>query len=205
MDAECIKNWHKLHCRAIKSRLKEFRKPLSDSEIFRELCFCILTANASAMMGLNTIKAAGDSIFTATADRLAEIFKGKHRFYRKRAEYIVVTREYLKQEFGFKLKKLLDSFDTPAARRRFFAENPGIKGIGYKEASHFLRNIGYSGYAILDKHILNCLREAAVITAEDKKYIEIEQKMKLFARALKINIDELDFVLWSYKTGKILK
>ena len=85
-----------------------------------------------------------------------------------------------------------------------------FKGIGYKEASHFLRNIGFKGYGILDKHIINCLFELGVIKEaippkNKRDYLEIEEKMKKFSEKIRIDFDELDLVLWSFKTGKVLK
>jgi len=135
---------------------------------------------------------------------------GVHRFPNARPAYIIHTREYLKSEHNFKIKDLLKSFQDPLQRRDFFAKNKNIKGIGYKESSHFLRNIGFSGYAILDKHILNTLYELKVIkstkppTTRDK-YLETEDKLKEFAYSIGIHIDELDLLLWSEKTGEIVK
>src|SRR5262245_38252582 len=96
------------------------------------------------------------------------------------------------------------------ARGYFIAKNPGVKGIGYKEASHYLRNIGYFGYAILDKHILRTLNELGVIDSPNppgtkKKYLVVEDRMRKFAEDIRINFDELDLLLWSNKTGEILK
>ena len=87
---------------------------------------------------------------------------------------------------------------------------PAMSGIGYKEASHFLRNIGYRGYAILDKHILRTLHECGVLESPQppttkKKYLATEEQMRNFAAELRINFDELDLLLWSNKTGEILK
>jgi len=156
-------------------------------------------------MGLKSIAAIKNKILTADETGIKNLLKGNHRFYNARARYIVHTRNYLKKICGLNLKKLLNSFKSSLERRKFFAETKDIKGIGYKEASHFLRNIGYSDYAILDKHILDCLKELKIITEKDKNYIEIEQKMKIFSKKIKIDMDELDLTLWSYKTGEILK
>ena len=98
---------------------------------------------------------------------------------------------------------------APQERRDFFAKNRSIKGLGYKEASHFLRNIGFSGYAILDKHILNSLREMGVINKRMEPttaagYLAIEKKLEI-RREIGINMDHLDLLLWSRKTGEILK
>ncbi len=207
MNIRQLKNWHRLKKSEINNRLLEFKKPKSDKEIFEELCFCILTANASARMGLKSIAAIKDKILTASETEIKNQLKGNHRFYNARARYIVHTRNYLKKICGLKMKKLLDSTKDI---RKYFAETKDIKGIGYKEASHFLRNIGYSDYAILDKHILNSLREMKVIKEipkqlTEQKYCEIEKKMKKFSKKIGINMDELDLTLWSYKTGEILK
>lgn len=168
-----------------------------------------MTANASARMGLKSIAAIKNKILTASETEIKNLLKGNHRFYNARARYIVHTRSYLKNICGLNLKKLLDSIKSPQDLRKFFAETKDIKGIGYKEASHFLRNIGYSGYAILDKHILSCLKEMKVIKEHDMtlrvNYLEIENKMKKFSKKVRIGMDELDLTLWSYKTGEILK
>jgi len=85
-----------------------------------------------------------------------------------------------------------------------------IKGLGYKEASHFLRNIGFKGYAILDRHILRnlCRRgitEETTCPNNKKKYLQIEVKMKAFADEIGIDFDDLDLLFWGNETGEILK
>ncbi|MEM7008402.1 MAG: N-glycosylase/DNA lyase [Thermodesulfobacteriota bacterium] len=198
---------------AIIERLGEFKKIIShadDYKIFEELAFCICTAGASAKMGLNSVDAMRNILPSASLKRLQKKLDGVHRFPNARPRYIVHTREYLKNEHDFKLKELILSFNNPLELRDFFAKNKDIKGIGYKESSHFLRNIGFSGYAILDKHILNTLYELRVIkdpkppTTRDK-YLEIENRLKKFADRVNIDFDELDLLLWSEKTGQILK
>ncbi len=197
----------------IKVRLNEFREIFEtgdDRRIFEELVFCIFTANASAKMALKSVDAVRPIIMEASRTKLARKLRHVHRFPNARANYIVHTREYLKREFNFKLKNLILSFEHPLERRDFFASFKDIKGLGYKEASHFLRNIGFSGYAILDKHILGSLHELGVIQsrkppATRNRYLEIEDKVKEFAVRVGIDLDELDLLLWSEKTGEILK
>ena len=197
----------------IVQRLAEFRRAYKkgDRAIFEELCYCILTAGSSAKMGARTVEALRDILRSGEERELQERARlHRVRFWRLRPSYIVHTREYLKDACGLKLKKLIDSFDSPEARRDFFARNKGIKGLGYKEASHFLRNIGFPGYAILDKHILNSLREMGVISegmrpASRAGYLAIEKRLEQFARQIGIDMDHLDLLLWSRKTGEILK
>lgn len=200
-----IKKWYCTVKTKINMRLAEFKTPKADREVFEELCFCILTANASARMGLNSISAIRRNLLNIDEEKLKIELKGKHRFYNARAGYIIHTREYLKKLCGLKMNKFLNSFEDVFILRKYIAENKDIKGIGYKEASHFLRNIGYSGLAILDKHILNCLKESGVIDLQDRKYTDIERKMAAFSKKIGIPMDELDLTLWSYKTGEILK
>jgi N-glycosylase/DNA lyase len=109
-----------------------------------------------------------------------------------------------------RLRERLSSFRDPIERRDWLAKDPGVKGLGYKEASHFLRNIGFKGYGILDKHIVRSLHELKVIDspkppASRGKYLDAEEKMRRFAERAGINFDELDLLLWSMKTGEILK
>ena len=109
-----------------------------------------------------------------------------------------------------RLRDHLTSIRDPFVRRDWLAQNPKIKGLGYKEASHFLRNIGFKGYGILDKHIVRCLSELGVIDSPKppttrSRYLETEARMRQFSEGVGIDFDELDLALWSIKTGKILK
>ena len=208
---ELLRDYHKKKPE-IKKRLKEFKETFSqpDEVVFQELTFCILTANASAQMGINSVNALKDVLLEGSVDDIRKGLKGRHRFWRIRAQYIFHTREYLKESFDFKIKEKIYSLKDRNMLRDFFASNKDIKGLGYKEASHFLRNIGFKGYAIIDKHILNCLHEFQQINdpqrpKNKKQYIEIENIIRSFSENVGIDMDEMDLLLWSRKTGKILK
>lgn len=198
MEVKEILNHHKKFETEIKNRLNEFSNVGKDrNEIFRELCYCILTAGASAELGLKTITHLGDVIFDGTEEEIVAKLKEIYRFYNIRGNYIFIARNNFK-------KINIDDENV----RNDLVEN--IKGIAMKESSHFLRNIGKKGYAILDKHIINCLFELNVLDSNKppknkKEYLEIENKMKDFSKEIGIDFDELDLVLWSFKTGKVLK
>jgi len=206
---------YRLRKAEIKSRLEEFKKVCDggDWAVFEELCFCVLTANTSAKMGMKAIDALKDVLPHGTLEDLKRSLKEcGYRYPSKRAEYIFENRERFMKDPDFSLREKIKSFENRDKLRDYLVEN--VKGFGYKEASHFLRNIGYRGYAILDKHILKSLCEFGVISCKDrrppkicrkKEYIEIEEKMKAFAREIGIDFDELDLLLWSRKTGEILK
>ena len=199
---------------AIRLRLGDFDqiwRTRDDVKLFEELVFCIFTAGASAKMGLNSIERVRPHLLTAGRVRFTTLLTSAHRYPRARSRYIVHTRRYLESSLGFRLAEKLDNFgEDYDGRRDFLAANPDIKGIGYKEASHFLRNVGFKGYAILDKHILRTLSQFGVINSPEppttkRKYLAIEERMKSFSRHVGIDFDELDLLLWSNRTGEILK
>jgi len=83
-------------------------------------------------------------------------------------------------------------------------------GLGYKEASHFLRNTGSKNVAILDRHILALMHSHKLIAEIPKplnknKYLEIEQKFNQLASKLNMTPARLDLAMWYLKTGKVLK
>jgi N-glycosylase/DNA lyase len=163
-------------------------------------------------MGLRAIAAVRPLLRTGAREEMTRALSRApaYRFPNARPDYIVKTREFLRRSFGMRLREQLASFDDPLARRDWLAREPRIKGLGYKEASHFLRNIGFRGYGILDKHVLRCLAEVGVIEsakppAGRAHYLETEQRMRRFAKDVSIDFDELDLVLWSMKTGEVLR
>lgn len=178
-----------------------------DHRLFEELAFCIFTANNSAEEGLKSVDKVRNVLMTGSAYDMTRRLDG-HRFNEIRPKYIVYTREHLKNSINFELRKKIDSLkDSKNELRNFFVMN--VKGLGMKEASHFLRNIGFRGYAILDKHIMSSMREFNVLNENvkltSKNYLEIEQKYKDFSKEVGIDMDELDLLLWSGKNGRILK
>lgn len=189
----------------IRQRLEEFRKKRSEDEIFAELCFCLLTPQSKARAADKAISILSEKniLMSGSEKQIAGILESAGvRFPQNKAKYIVEARKFQKD-----LKSRLNINDIEGARE-WFVEN--VKGLGYKEASHFLRNIGFSGLAILDRHILKNLYRLGAIsempkTLTRKKYLEIEGIMKRFVADTGITIDELDLLLWSEETGEIFK
>ena len=204
---------HEARRQEIRARLAEFRQVWeqgADERLWEELVFCIFTAGASARMGLRAIEAVRPLLMDGDQAEMTQALIGVHRYPAARPGYIVVTRDYLREDCGMRLRERLEGFADHLARRDWLARERRIKGLGYKEASHFLRNIGLRGYAILDKHILRSLAELGVIEspqppATRARYLQVEDQLRSFARDVQIDFDELDLVLWSMKTGEILK
>ncbi|MEK7724851.1 MAG: N-glycosylase/DNA lyase [Acidobacteriota bacterium] len=210
---ERIKETHSARAEEINQRLAEFAaiwQTGNDEKLWEEMVFCFFTGGCSARMGLRSIEAVRPLLLTGTHDELMNALVGKHRYPRARAGYIVVSRDFLQDHCQMKLREKLESFENDLERRDWLVKEKGIKGLGYKEASHYLRNIGFKGYAILDKHILRSLAELNFIDdpkppSTRTKYLNFENKLKELAAQTGVNFDELDLVLWSMKTGEILK
>jgi N-glycosylase/DNA lyase len=213
LTVEELKQIYRKKRREIRERLAEFAevgKSASDERLFEELTFCIYTAGASAKMGLRSVERARPVLMTGSVKEIERALERAHMWPEQRASRVFETREYLREHCGLRMRDLLEGFGSPDERRDFFAANKSVRGIGYKEASHFLRNVGYRGYAILDKHILARLAEFGVTespkpASTKKKYVVIEDSMKEFAARVGLDFDELDLLLWYTKTGEILK
>lgn len=197
----------------IKNRICEFRSLHKgrDDRIFAELCFCILTANANALMcdkAICELRKDG-LLLRGSARQIRPKLKGRVRFHNKKTDFVIRARGLFKKGGRLSVKERLDPDDIMATRE-WLVEN--IKGYGYKEASHFLRNIGLGAdVAILDRHILKNLRRYGVIgripasVGSRKVYLAIEERMRAFSKRIGIPMDELDLLFWSIQTGFIFK
>ena len=95
-----------------------------------------------------------------------------------------------------------DEFDVVLAsagdkKINVIKEVRAVTGLGLKEASHFLRNIGRGeDLAILDRHILRNLLRHRVIgrmpkSLTPKRYLVIEERMEAFSEAVGISLGAL--------------
>jgi N-glycosylase/DNA lyase len=185
-------------------RVREFIEMNSKNldVLFKELCFCILTANFNAEKSIRIQREIDDGFLTYSEERLSrELRRLGHRYPNVRARYIVEARSHLED-----LSKVLASNDARSIRE-WLVKN--IKGLGYKEASHFLRNIGFLDVAIIDYHIVDVLVKYNVIDRPKRlnraKYLEIENMLRDIALEVGLKLGELDLYLWYMETGKVLK
>jgi len=188
----------------IDDRIKEFKeiKRESNDELFKELCFCLMTANFNAEKSIKIQDQIGQCFFNGSKDEISNnLKKAGHRFPNARAEYI-----YESKKCKDKLSKILKFHDEKAIRE-WVIKN--VKGLSYKESSHFLRNIGFDNYAIIDFHIIDILVRNKIInkpkTLTKNKYLEIEEILRKLAKKANLTLAELDLYLWYMETGKILK
>ncbi len=194
----------------IKDRIEQFdclRENADNKIILKEIVFCLMTPQSKARV---CSKAAdrlflNDAIFEMSEKEISEAISSV-RFKNNKARYI---KETVKKFKDSNIKGIIENFKDMSEARKWFVNN--IKGFGYKEASHFLRNTGY-GYelAILDRHILKNLLLFGIIDKIPKsmtpmQYERIEKKMKNFSKKINIPMHHLDFVFWYKETGEVFK
>ncbi|MGL4786178.1 MAG: N-glycosylase/DNA lyase, partial [Cetobacterium sp.] len=109
----------------------------------------------------------------------------------------------------FITKDFFSTFNSAFEMREWIVKN--IRGMSYKEASHFLRNVGFGQeLAILDRHILKNLAALDVIkevpkTVTPKLYKEIEEKLKEYCKEIDIPMENIDLLLWYLEAKDIFK
>jgi N-glycosylase/DNA lyase len=203
----------------IQKRLKEFEQlglagytvydfsPFLDlglkATLQTELAFCISTANSSAISGLKFQKSLENlNLSEVSVDELKNLLKSAGvRFYKRKAVYIKLAID------NFEIVKNALAKDSKSAREHLVKN---VKGLGYKEASHFLRNVGRIDVAIVDRHILRWLYEKGYLDEIPKnlnpsRYKKIEGILRDIALEKGMTLAELDLHLWYLKTGKVLK
>jgi N-glycosylase/DNA lyase len=210
-DIETLRADHQRIGADIRARLAQFTA-VPREEWFMELAYCLLTPQSSARsaaMAISALRIAGypgagqDSIPDP-----APLLKGDGyyvRFHHTKARRLVeaaVRREEI-------ISAVAAARGSDGRDLRVWMVGQ-VKGLGWKEASPFLRNIGFRDLAILDRHILRNLRRHGVIRSVPaaltlKRYLVIERAFLRFARAIGIPMDELDLLFWSRETGEILK
>lgn len=198
---------------AIRARQEDFRRvgDGTDRDLFRELCFCILAVQTKARRADDAVKGleASGQLWSGDSAEIADHLRRRVRFHNHKAAYIVRARARFFAGGHGRLRNVLRGFGSPEAARRWLVAE--VDGLGLKEASHFLRNLGRGeDLAILDRHILRNLARHGVIprvptNVTSRRYLEIETRMRAFAATLGISVGALDLLFWSRETGEIFK
>jgi len=190
----------------IQKRKQEFLDVKKDKIlVLKELCFCLLTPQSKATNCWQAVEILFNNGFpNMTATQIQSVLKKYTRFYKTKTKWIIEAAKM----FDIIWQLVNKNFEPVILREILVRE---IKGMGYKEASHFLRNIGYSfDLAIIDRHILNNLLGYRVIPSIPKsinknRYLELEQKFIKFSQDIKIPLVDLDLLFWAKQTGVVFK
>ncbi len=198
---------------AIRSRLRDFAR-VQDDELFYELVYCLLTPQSSAVHAEAAVENLRANRFREEGTDPTSVLRNARsyiRFHRTKARRILEMRA----GFATVLDEVRRSRSVPnyadaegQSMRLWLVDH--VCGLGWKEGSHFLRNIGYHNLGILDRHILKNLRHHGVLDAipqslTPNRYRTIEMAFLRFAEEVGISMDELDLLFWSRETGEIRK
>lgn len=190
-------------------RLDTFSNIKDKEEIFYELCFCLLTPQSNAKRCASAVEELKSlDLFNApvSPEKVRDVLKTKTRFHNNKTRYVCDLKklfDVLCEEFDLSSKS-----EDPVEVRNWLVDN--VNGLGLKEASHFLRNVGFRGLAILDRHILRNLTKLGVIDEVSKgltrkEYLLIEEKFKTYCMGFNISMDEIDLYFWYSETGEVFK
>ena len=193
----------------VDNRIREFEEVNQTDTYswFNELVYCLLTANSSAKKGQECVDALCglNIVLNGSLEEVSQALKNQgHRFPNRRAEFIILARGLAPY-----LKDKIQVFNDSKEARKWLVE--AVKGLGWKESSHFLRNVGYFDVAIIDRHILTNMRDHGLTVIDGKKsitkkrYLEYERILEKVAENVDMTLGEMDLYLWYNKTGQVLK
>lgn len=202
MNLEELKSEYEKKKPGIRQRLLDFKKIRTHDAIFYEMCYCVMTANGSAKAGRIAQKRLEENDFLGTGI-IAECIEGV-RYCENKKKYLLHNRANIIADKIDLIKYI--SGDALILREKITNNSRHFKGLGWKESSHFLRNIGFCGLAILDRHILKNLKALGAIdnvpaSLTKKRYLEIEEKLKAFCGKAGIPMDEFDMLIWAHESG----
>ena len=201
--------WRAYEARAatIAQRLTEFQRPRTHEELFYELCFCLLTPGSNGKRCWTCVEELRQRDFFHVDFDPAPLLRAFTRFYRNKARYLVTAKRMF-AAIAVMVDRGQQGAVLPERARAWLVEE--VQGLGYKEASHFMRNVGVFGNAILDRHVLRNLQLLGMLRRlpaglTDSRYLVIEEKLKNFCVEIGIPLEHLDLVLWSEETGEVFK
>ena len=198
-------------------------KRLDEQQIWKELCFCLLSGNVAYELVKSTIECLEQKGFLDFAwileekqsqDFIFKLFNGpnfeprkkngelrKYRYPKKRSGEITKAAKIIYSESS--IKQILENMNSDVDARNHLAET--VPGLGIKESSHFLRNIGYSNsLAIIDVHVLNFLKQNQFVIWENnsslttKRYCKLETTLKNLSEFHDLDLAIFDLAIWHY-------
>lgn len=170
--------------------LERFKRPKSKKDVFYNLCFAICApqtkfqSNLKVQEKLLAIEFYEHNIsFVDLSNLIKEV-----RFKGNKARYLMKAKE----QFDSLYSIIMDvSLSEDQKRDLIVKLQPGL---GMKTASHFLRNLGYNNFAVIDTHILKYL--GAAIPTSTVKYKEIERVFRRKSKKWNMTPAEFDAVIW---------
>ncbi|WP_277284755.1 N-glycosylase/DNA lyase [Sneathia sanguinegens] len=187
----------------ISLKIKEYKDAFlyNEKDFFAEIAFCILTPQSKAKNAWKIIEILKENglLYSGTSEELVD-YLNLVRFKNTKAKRLVDLRNLLTIDKRLAAKEIIFHTKNVIEIREWLVKN--VKGFGYKEASHVLRNLGFGeNIAILDRHILRTLKKLDIIdeipkTLSPSNYKKIENKMREYSKYVGISMDRLDLIFW---------
>lgn len=198
-------HWEK-HRAAIHARLQEFRA-VPPEEYFYELLYCLLTPQSKAANAEQVVKKLRALDFLHIDLDPTPLLRDPAHYIRFHNVKAARVRSLRNEWVDIQATLLSTEIDGTTKRDLLVVR---VNGLGWKEASHFLRNIGYLELAIIDRHILKHLLECGAIdsiptTLTQRSYKEIEASFQQLAASFGLTLQELDLLFWSFEEGSVRK
>jgi N-glycosylase/DNA lyase len=208
-----LRNLHAKVEKRIAARLEEFAaigRNASDEQLFAELAFCLFTPQSKAKSCWTAVCRLVDEdiILCVVPKKLSSRMEGV-RFHHNKGRYVTEAQRLFTKRGALRVRESISRFDDPRDLREWLVEN--VRGMGHKEASHFLRNIGSgANLAILDRHILRNMVALGAMKGMPKSitpnaYLALEKDFLALAKRLRIPPDHLDMLLWNKEAGEVFK
>lgn len=125
----------------------------------------------------------------------------KYRYPNAKAKQICQTAVKIYSN-KYSLHRLLQESKSDADARRGIMNN--CAGIGPKQASLFLRNLGYSSsLAIIDSQVLKFMRKKGIAVnnpgyiRHQSEYFDLERRFLQYAQEVNVNPGDLDMAIWT--------
>ena len=182
----------------------------SEDDLWRELVSCILGSRVRFEAAHAAVERMEGMRLLSRPRRIAHFdqyeqdtvtaLSGGYPFYRVRANQIRRAAERIYGSRG-SIRDFLDRAGDVCDARRLLASE--VSGLGPKQASLFLRNIGYAkNVAVLDVHVLTYMSWVGLTDAPIKsvstvrKYETLENSFIEHASSLGFTPDQFDLAVW---------
>lgn len=197
-------HWER-HRDTIDERIAEFTA-VPREEHFFELLYCLLTPQSRAAHAERAIALLRKAGFPEVdVDPVPILRDPAHyiRFHNQKGKRVLGLRD----AWGGLAELIAADLPSRTKRDRLAAE---VNGLGMKEASHFLRNIGRLDLAIIDRHIVTHMLACGAIdeiprSISPARYRQLEQTFASLADRFGLTMQQLDLLFWSFEEGSVRK
>jgi N-glycosylase/DNA lyase len=203
-------------CPDIQQRVDGAARPRDERALWWELSSCVLSSQVPYVLATAAADAVDQTGALPDGSSLHDLgmvlhealrrpltISGRERHYRfpaVRATQLARIHEHVHADANT-LGELLAGFDTADDARRWFVER--APGLGPKQASMFLRNVGVSyDLAVIDRHVLDYMSLTGLRQLRDgalnslARYCTAEAILRAHADAVTCSVGIMDWAIW---------